>query len=132
MNTKKQRREAAQKRAKKQRITITAACASVVVVAIFAAITYMVTRPDSRVFAVTGGQSVTLYENGRFNAHLFHNFNISGTFTEDMSENVTTISFTHGSNTVSSQIENDILILPIPWRATCRVHSHEIEFPLVR
>ena len=132
MNTKKQRREAAQKKAKKKRMTIMAVCAACLVAAVTAVIIYTVTRPDSRVFAVPGGQSVSLYENGRFVADLFHNVNISGTFTEDENGNVTTISFTHGGNTVSTQIEDNVLILPVPWRATCRLHSHEIEFPLVR
>jgi uncharacterized membrane protein YcgQ (UPF0703/DUF1980 family) len=132
MNEKKQRREAAQKRAKKKRLTILALCASCLMVVVTAAIIYVATRPDSRVFAVSGGQSVTLYENGRFVARLFHNMNISGNFTEDVSGSITTISFSHGGNTVSTQIENDVLILPVSWRATCRIHSHEIAFPLVQ
>ena len=132
MSVSKQRREAAQRRARKKRMTIMALCATGLVVAVIAVIIYMATRPDSRVFEVPGGQSVVLYENGRFVAQLFHNTEISGTFIEDTSGSVTTISFTHGDNTVSTQIENNVLILPVPWRATCRNHSHEIEFPLVR
>ncbi|MCL2238753.1 MAG: hypothetical protein FWC07_02235 [Defluviitaleaceae bacterium] len=132
MNEKKQRREAAQRRAKKKRLTILVLCVACLMVVVTAAIIYVATRPDSRVFAVSGGQSVTLYENGRFVARLFHNMNISGNFTEDVSGNITTISFFHGGNTVSTQIENDVLILPISWRATCRIHSHEIAFPLVQ
>jgi len=132
MSIKKERREAAQKKAKKKRMTILAVCAACLVAAIAAVIIYAVTRPDTRVFAVPGGQSVTLYENGNFAARLFHNINISGTFTEDANGSVTVISFTHGRNTVSTQIEDDVLLLPEPWRATCGVHSHEIEFPLVR
>jgi len=130
MGTKRERREAAQKRAKKNRITIMAVCAICLVAVISAAVIYTITRPDSRVFAVSGGQFVTLYENGRFTARLFHNFNVEGTFVEN--ENTGEISFTHDRNTVSTQIENDVLILPIQWRAACRVHSHEIEFPLTR
>jgi len=130
MSIKKQRREAAQKKAKKKRITIMAACFICLVAVMVAAITYTVTRPDTRVFAVPGGQSVTLYENGRFAARLFHNIDITGTFAEDEDSGV--ISFTHGGNTISSQIEDDILILPMQWRATCMNHSHEVEFPLVR
>lgn len=132
MNTKKQRREAAQKRAKKKRMAIAAMCAATLAFGIAAIVIFAATRPDSRVFAVPGGQSITLYENGRFTARLFHNINFSGTFIEDTSENVTTITFMRGRNTVSTQIENDVLLLPMPWRATCRAHSHEIEFPLVR
>jgi hypothetical protein len=132
MSTKKQRREAAQKRAKKKRIT-TIAILSVCAVAIIVVFTvYALTRPDSRVFSVPGNQSVTLYENGRFSARLAHNVNFSGTFTEEVSENVTEISFTHNGNTVITQIENNVLLLPETWRATCRAHNHEIEFPLSR
>ena len=132
MGIKKERREAAQKRAQKKRLTAVAMFAVFLVVFVGAMVIYVVTRPDSRVFAVPGGQSVTLYENGRFTARLFHNFNISGTFTEDVGESATTISFTHDGNTVSTQIEDDVLILPMSWRAACRAHSHEVEFPLVR
>jgi len=132
MNTKKQRREAAQKKAKKRRVTIMAASAACLVVAIIVTFVYVSTRPNSRVFAIDGGQSVALYENGRFVARLFHNANISGTFVEEENESITTISFTHGGNTVFTHIEDDVLTLPIPWRAACRLHSHEIEFPLVQ
>jgi len=132
MNAKKERREAAQKKAKKKRLTIMAMCAAGLILAIIAVIIFLATRPDARTFAVSGGQSVVLYDNGRFVARLFHNVNISGTFMEDESGDAITISFTHNGTTVSTQIENDVLILPIPWRATCRVHNHEIEFTLVQ
>lgn len=132
MGTKKQRREAAQKKARQKRLLIMVVFAVVLAVVIAAVTIYVVTRPGSRVFSVPGGHSVTLYDNGRFAARLFHDFNFSGTFTEDESGDVTTVSFTHGGNTVSTQIENDVLTLPVPWRATCRVHSHETEFPLTR
>jgi len=132
MNTKKERREAAQKRARKKRIAIIATLATCVVLFIVAAVVYTVTRPDSRVFQVAGGQSVILYENGRFSANLFHNMSISGTFTEDVGEDASVISFTHGGTTIFTQIEDDVLILPVPWRSNCRTHSHEIEFPLVQ
>ena len=132
MSSKKQRREAAQRRAKKKKITILAACITLTVAFVAAIIVYQVTRPDTRVFAVAGNQSVTLYEDGRFTARLAHNVNFSGTFTEEVNGNVTEISFVHGGNAVSTQIENDVLLLPGPWRATCRVHSHETEFPLRR
>jgi cell division septal protein FtsQ len=132
MSTKKQRRQAAQQKAKKKRMTILAACAACVVVAVVVVIIINATRPDTRVFSVPGNQSVTLYENGNFIARLAHNVNISGTYTEDVEGNITTISFTHDGGTVSSQIENDVLLLPIPWRAACRIHSHEIEFPIQR
>jgi len=132
MNTKKQRREAAQKRAKKKRIITFAVCIACVAAVVVGALIYSATRPDYQVFAVPGGQSVTMYENGRFVARLFHNVGFSGTFTEEDSGSMTAISFTHGGNTVYAQIENDVLTLPVQWRAGCRAHSHEIEFPLVR
>jgi hypothetical protein len=132
METNKQRREVAQKKARKKRLTILAVCAVFLVVTVITAVIYATTRPASLVFEVPGGQSVVLFENGHFAAHLFHNVEISGTFVEDLSGNVTTISFTHDGNTVSTQIYDNVLILPVPWRATCRIHSHEIEFPLVQ
>jgi len=132
MNAKKERREAAQKKAKKRKMAIMAVCGTSLILAIIAVIIFRVVRPDARVFAVPGGQSVVLYDNGRFAARLFHNVNISGTFIEDENGSVTTIAFTYDGITVSTQIENDVLILPIPWRATCRVHNHEIEFMRVQ
>jgi len=132
MSEKKQRRELAQQKARKKRMTIFAVCCACLLIAAISVAAFIANRPDSRVFAVSGEHSVTLYENGRFVARLFHNVNISGTFTEEDNGGITAISFTHGGNTISTQIEDDILLLPIPWRATCRFHSHEIEFPLVR
>ena len=135
MSSKKQRREVAQRKAKKKRQTLLLMCAAGLAVVITAVVVYTLTRPDSRVFAVSSGQTVVLYENGRFVANLFHDANISGTFTEeenDESGRVTTISFTHGGNTVLTQIEDDVLTLPPSWRATCRIHIHDTEFQLVR
>ena len=132
MGTRRQRREAAQSKARKRRMTIMALCAICLVAIIIAIVIYVATRPDSRVFAVPGGQSVALYENGRFVAKLFHNVTISGTFTEDVNGGITVVSFTHNGTTVSTQIEDDVLVLPVPWRATCIVHIHEIAFPLVQ
>ena len=129
MGKKSKQREEAQKRARKKKITALAVCAVFAVAVTAVAIIAHVNRPDTRVFAI-GGQAVTLYDNGRFMARLAHNVNISGTFTEEVDGNVTAISFTHGGNTVSTQIEDDVLLLPPQWRATCRVHVHEIEFPL--
>ena len=132
MSTKKQRREAAQRRAKRKKMTMLAVLAAIVVAFVAAMIVYQVTRPSTRVFAVAGNQSVTLYGNGRFTARLAHNVNISGTFTEEANGDVTAISFRHGGNVVSTHIENDVLLLPFPWQSNCIAHRHETEFPLQR
>ena len=129
MGKRSKQREEAQQRAKKKKIAALAVCAVLAVAVIAVSVIVHVNRPGARVFAV-GGQAVTLYDNGRFAARLAHNVNISGTFTEEVSGNVTAISFTHGGNTVSAQIEGDVLLLPPQWRAACRAHVHEIEFPL--
>jgi len=134
MNTKKERREAAQKKAKQQKLVVLTACAVGLVAVAVGLMVYMATRPGSRVFAVpapgTGEHSVTLYDSGRFAARLFHNNNFSGTFVEDESTGVVT--FTHGIHTVTGHIDGDEFLLPMQWRGTCRLHSHEIAFPLVR
>ena len=131
MNKKSKNREAAQKSARKKRRAILGTCAVLIVVIIAAIIAYQATRPETRVFSVTA-QSVTLYENGNFTARLAHNINISGTFTEEVGEEMTTILFTSEGNVVSSQIIDNILVLPVEWRANCRIHRHETEFPLRR
>ena len=131
MNKKIKNREAAQKRAKKKRRTTLGICAILIVAVIATIIVYEVTRPETRVFSVTN-QSVILYENGNFTARLAHNINISGTFTEEVGEDITIISFISGDNIVSSQIIDDVLVLPVEWRANCRIHRHETEFPIRR
>jgi len=130
MSTKKQRREAAQRKAKKQRMVIMTMVATCLVAIIVGMIVIRANRPVARVFEVAGGQSVSLYDNGRFVAALFHDMNISGTFTEDVVGDVTTVSFTVDGDTIQTQIADDVLLLPVPWRGTCRAHSHEIEFLL--
>jgi hypothetical protein len=131
MSKKNERRIAAQKKAERRRKAILAVFGVCVVAVVVVMIVINANRPDSRVFAVAE-QSVTLYDDGNFTARLAHNNNLSGTFLENVSGNVTEISFTHGGNTVSTQIEDDVLVLPIPWRAPCRIHMHETEFPLRR
>ena len=131
MSSKKQRREAAQKKARRRKITVMAICATLAVIFVIGIIVYQITRPGSRVFAAGANQSVTLYDNGRFTARLAHNVNFSGTFTEEVDGEVTTILFNQGGNTVSTQITNDVLLLPPQWRAACG-HGHETEFPLRR
>ena len=130
MSTKKAKREAAQKKAKKKRMIILAAFAACVVAIVVFAVLVNANRPNARVFSVAD-QSVTLYEDGNFTARLAHGVSISGTFTEQVSGDVTTISFTRGGDTVSTQIANDVLLIPIEWRAGC-AHGHTIELPLRR
>jgi small ligand-binding sensory domain FIST len=132
MVTKKERRQAAQKKAKQKRIIITAACAVCAVAVITALAVYTLTRPGSRVYAVPSGQSVTLYDNGRFTARLFHNTTLSGMFTEASYGIISNLAFTHGNTTVFSHIENDVLLLPQEWWGACMGHTHETMFPLVR
>jgi hypothetical protein len=132
MSKKSERRKAAQKRAKKRRIAILAVFITCVVASIVVIIVVNANRPDARVFSVVGGQAIRLYEDGNFVANLAHNINISGTFVEREGENVTEIAFTHDEGTVSTQIVDDVLMLPGEWRAACRVHNHETEFPLQR
>ena len=128
MNTKKAQREAALKKAKKKRTIILAAFAACVVAIVVFAILVYANQP--RVFSADG-QSVTLHEGGSFSASLAHGTSISGTFTEQVDGNVTAVLFTHGGNTVSTQIVDDVLLLPIEWRVGC-AHGHAVEFPLRR
>ena len=132
MSTKRKRREAAQKKAKQRRIALLSFCGAAVLVAVIVAIVVHITRPGIRVFAAEGNLSVTLYDDGNFSARLAKNMNFSGTFTEDVNDRVTTITFMHDGTMVSTHIEDDVLILPVPWRAMCLAHSHAIEFPLQR
>jgi cytochrome c-type biogenesis protein CcmE len=131
MSKKSERRVAAQKKAEKRRKAILAVFGVCLVGVIVTMVIIYANRPDSRVFAVPE-QSVTLYEDGNFIARLAHNINLSGTFEENVRGNVTEISFNLDGSTVSTQIEDDVLVLPIAWRAACRIHSHETEFPLRR
>ena len=129
MSKKNKRREAAQKKARQRKIAMLYLCGLAILAVVAVAVVMHITRPQVRVFAAEGNLSVTLYENGNFSARLAKNVNLSGTFTEVVSGNMSTITFNHGGNTVFTHIEDDVLILPVPWRAVCVVHSHAIEFP---
>ena len=134
MKSKSQRRKAAQARAKQRRLTLMALCGAVVLVGILVAVVVHIARPGSRVYAAAGNLSVTLYDNGNFSARLAHNRSLRGTFAEqvyDAGGNIVEVAFTHDGMTVSAQIVNDVLLLPVEWRATC-AHGHAVEFPLRR
>ena len=131
MSKKNNRRQAAQRKAKRKKMTILAICTALVGVFIIAAVVYGVTRPNTRVFAAPGNLSVTLYENGQFAARLAHGISLSGTFTEDVQGTESVIMFTYGGTTVSTHIIDDVLLLPGPWIAGC-AHGHASELTLRR
>jgi hypothetical protein len=115
-SSKAERREAAMKKAKKNKKILMCVCASVAI-AIAALIVFAVTRPtiDSRVYT-TGAQSVALFDDGRFR---FTDCRLAraGTYTETINGDVTTVAFVHRRNTFYGRIANDVLTIPQEWDA---------------
>lgn len=132
MNEKKQRRIAAQKKAKQMKTAMLIAAAFLVAAIVFAVAVHIAMRPETRVFGIEGGYSVTLHGNGSFDARLFHGRIMSGSFSEEVSGDITLVRFNRAGETAYSLIQDDVLSLPIPWRAGCAAHVHETDFPLVR
>ena len=131
MNTKKEQREAALKKAKKKRVMILTGFAACVVAIVAFALLVSANRLDSRVFAAAG-QTVTLYEDGRFRASFpVHGVTMSGAFEEHMREDGSIIVFNHQGQTIATQIIDDVFMLPFEWwmEGCC---GNIIEFPLQR
>jgi len=127
MNAKDARRINAAKKAKMKKTLLFTACA-LVVVAIVALIVVDAIREDPvRVFSGRPNQVVSLRDDGTFTAHLPHGVAMSGTFTEETENGITTITFAQGRRTEVGHIEGNVLIIPQTWDDGC---GHGREFTL--
>ena len=83
-------------------------------------------QSGTRVFTA-GSQTVTLRDDGTFSAQLAHSVAKSGTYTESVADNITTISFTYNGKTEKGSIVNNVLTLPHEWDDG---HGHGTKFTL--
>jgi len=114
MNRKEARRIEAIKRGKRKKAIIIAGCALAAIAVVGVLIFAIIEESNARVF-VSGSNQIILFEDGRFSAILPHNVTKSGTFTETTEGNLTTVLFTHGGNTVSTNITGNVLRIPVEW-----------------
>ena len=92
---------------------------TLLVVVIIGIIVFDTLQQDrTRVFSGIG-TSITLYEDGTFNAFLPHNMRKFGTYTEAIADGVTTVLFTSNGETVSGRISSNVLTLPSEWEPEC-------------
>ena len=127
MNAKDTRRVNAVKKANRKKAIILAVCA-LVVSTIAALIIVDALREDPvRVFSGRPNQVVSLRDDGTFTAHLPHGVAMSGTFTEETEDGITTITFAQGRRIETGYIEGNVLIIPQAWDDGC---GHGREFTL--
>ena len=126
MKNKNQRRALAQKKAKRKKIMIIAVGAAVVLAVAALIITNVYRQGHARVFT-DGRQTLTLHSNGSFSARLYHNVMRSGTYTESVSDGVTTISFDESGVITQGRLAGNTLTFPDEWDDG---HSHNRDLRL--
>jgi hypothetical protein len=113
ISVKNSRREEAIKRGKRKKTIRLVVCA-LVVVAIGALLAYAsFTQNGKRIFS-DGHQTITLNNNGRFHAELFHE-NKEGAYTERIDGNIMIITFSYDGTDAEGYIDGDILHIPDEW-----------------
>jgi len=117
-NNKRARRELAVKQAKRKKFIII----GVILVIVIALIAYFVinaiTSSGAEVFS-DGSQTVSFQSNGDFSASLSHGVVQRGTYTFSEQDDNTLVSFTLNGFTITSEIIDDHLHLPVEWHDAC-------------
>ena len=116
-HSKRVRRELAAKRAKRKKVAVI-----VMAVIVLSLATYFIAGAIWEAQTETysdWSQTVTLSPNGRFSAELSHGVTRSGTFTRAEQGDLTIVSFTQDGMTVTSEIANRHLTIPIEWQDAC-------------
>ena len=119
-SNKAKRREASRKKAKRRKILVALFCSLVVLVAV-ALVVFFVSRREKTETYSAGGQTVHLYEDGRFSAALAHNVQKAGTYTKTEEEGVIIVEFNTNGVVEIGWIENNTLLIPETWDD---LHSH--------
>jgi len=119
------RAKAMQKNKRKKQLIVTV-CASVAVVIALALIFMIVQHGKTRVFG-DGAQAVTLRDDGTFAAKFYHGEARSGTYTEQVENGATIISFMDDDKTEIGYIMSNVLTIPAEWDDG---HGHGTYFTL--
>jgi len=124
-NTK--QKQAVKRTSRKNLIIISSVCIAIAVV-IGALVIFNTTnnQGETRVFTV-GSQTITLYDDGAFSAQLAHGVAKSGTYSESVVGDVTTVSFTYEGKTEKGNIVGNVLTIPNEWDDS---HGHGTKFTL--
>jgi hypothetical protein len=117
-NTKNQRREAALKKAKRQKLMLISFCA-VAAAAVITFVIHSAVRQSGTETYSGGGLSVQLLENGQFSATLAHNVRKNGTYTKTADGNRVMVSFHMDGAVEVGWIEDKALRVPAEWEDSC-------------
>jgi uncharacterized OB-fold protein len=110
-NKKQLRREMAIQRKRKKQ-TITTGIIAVVMIAIIALLIFNIVSTDEDQVYTDGYATITLHENGKFTAVLYHNEQYSGTY--EISEN-NEVTFIYDGTTTTTELEQDKINIPHEW-----------------
>jgi len=117
-DNKRARREHAIKQEKKKKIIIIS-IVSVIVLSLAAFFIINALSSSGTVVFSDGSQTVSFRDNGNFTASLSHSVVYSGSYTFDEQAGGTSVSFTMNGFTVTSEIVDEQLILPVEWHDAC-------------
>jgi len=109
---KKARRELAVKKEKQKKMIIIAVIAVVIIAAAVIIIVNAVNTKNDEIYT-DGSATITLRENGKFTAVLYHDSQYSGTYVK--SADGGTVTFTYDGKTAVSELKNNELHIPDEW-----------------
>jgi ABC-type Fe3+ transport system permease subunit len=112
------RAELAKKKAKRIKIMVICCCSLAAAALVTFAVLAAVSQSGAETYSADG-QTIRLFDDGKFTATLSHNERKSGTYTKSG----TTITFTSGSQVVTTTIQSNELHLPSEWASACG-HGH--------
>jgi len=118
MNQKQLRRAQAMRRDKQKKHLIAGLCIIIAIIIAGAFAFDAFRQRNDRVFE-DHHQTVTLRGNGTFTAQLHHNVVVTGTYTEDIADGATTITFINNGSHHRGSIDGEILTLPSEWDDGC-------------
>ena len=124
---KSQKTKLARKRAKRKKIIIWVVSITAIVAIAVAVTLYIVNQQDSRRVYVSDDQTITLNDDGTFEAVLYHGLNISGTYTESTEGSVVIITYFHDGITATGSLSGNVLNIPDEWQDD---HGHSYNFTL--
>ncbi|MDR0502774.1 MAG: hypothetical protein LBH16_05570 [Treponema sp.] len=122
---KKQKKEIAIKKSKQKKIRLLCVCAAILIIIASGLIVFLNRSRNTEIYSYHG-QTVQLFNDGKFTAALAHNVSKNGTYTKAKVNDRTVISFNVNGNTEVGWIINDSLNIPEEWKDS---HGHGSVFP---